>query len=186
MKKEATTATPPLFDATTHCLSSYLEIRRAMNDEFLNRWMGEALKLAQKAAEQDEIPIGCLIVGEDKMMAQGMNLREQSHKTTAHAEIVALESYNLAHKTWRLSEETWIFVTAEPCLMCTGALLWARAPRIVYGCSDPRQAGLNRVNPWIDQGVFDHRFKEVRGGVLEAECAQILKDYFKRKRVSAV
>lgn len=153
-----------------------------MNSEFLNRWMGEALKLAQTAAEQDEIPIGCIIVDNSKILAQGINLREQSHKTTAHAEIVALETFNLANQTWRLPEDSWVFVTAEPCLMCTGALLWARAPRIIFGCSDPRQAGLNRVSPWIEQGVFDHRFKEVQGGVLEAECAQILKDYFKTKR----
>lgn len=157
-----------------------------MTGEFLNQWMSEALKLAQRAGEQDEIPIGCIIVGENKVLSLGMNLREQSHKTTAHAEIVALESYNLTHKTWRLPEESWVFVTAEPCLMCTGALLWARAPRIVYGCSDPRQAGLNRVSPWIEQGVFDHRFKEVKGGVLEAECAQLLKDYFKGKRTRTV
>lgn len=153
-----------------------------MNDSFLSYWMGEAIRLAEKAAEKDEIPIGCIIVGENKALSQGMNLREESHKTTAHAEIVALENYNLANQTWRLPEDSWVFVTAEPCLMCTGALLWARASRIVFGCSDPRQAGLNRVSPWIEQGVFDHRFQEVRGGVLEAECAQILKDYFKAKR----
>ncbi len=153
-----------------------------MDKELLNRWMGRALELAQKAREQDEIPIGCIIVVENRIISEGINLRETTHKTTAHAEVVALESYNLAHQTWRLPEESWVFVTAEPCLMCTGALLWARAPRIVYGCSDPRQAGLKRVSPWIEQGVFDHRFKEIQGGVLEAECAQILKDYFKTKR----
>jgi len=153
-----------------------------MNLESQNNWMSEALSLAKKAAEIDEIPIGCVIIHENKIISHGMNLREKSHKTTAHAEIVALENYNLTHRTWRLPEESWVFVTAEPCLMCTGALLWARAPRIVYGCSDPRQAGLNRVSPWIEQGVFDHRFQEVRGGVLEAECAQVLKDYFKTKR----
>ncbi len=153
-----------------------------MNFESLNFWMREALKLAQKAAELDEIPIGSVIVHENKIISDGMNLREQSHKTTAHAEIVALEKYNLAQKSWRLPEESWVFVTAEPCMMCAGALLWARAARIVYGCSDPKQAGLNRISPWIEQGVFDHRFKGVQGGILESDCAQILKDYFKTKR----
>lgn len=153
-----------------------------MRENFLQLWMGEALKLAQRAAEKDEIPIGCVIIHDNKILSQGMNLREESHKTTAHAEIVALENYNLAFKTWRLPEDSWIFVTAEPCLMCAGALLWARANRIVYGCSDPREAGLKRIVPWIEQGVFDHRFKEVQGGILEADCARILKDYFKAKR----
>jgi tRNA(adenine34) deaminase len=145
-------------------------------------WMKEALKLAEEARAKDEIPIGCLILKDNQLLSSGLNLRESSHKTTAHAEIVALEKYNLENQTWRLPEGSLVIVTAEPCLMCAGALLWARADRIIYGCSDPREAGLKRLIPWIEQGIFDHRFKEVKGGVLEAECAQILKDYFKTKR----
>ena len=153
-----------------------------MELENLQSWMAMALDLAKEAAAQDEIPIGCVIVHENKVLSQGLNQREQSHKTTSHAEIVALEKFNVAQKTWRLPENSWVFVTAEPCLMCAGALLWARAQNIVFGCSDPRQAGLIRLTPWIEQGVFDHRFQTVQGGILEGECAQVLKDYFKAKR----
>ncbi len=153
-----------------------------MQVELIEKWMKEALNLAEQAAKQDEIPIGCVIVHNNQLIGSGMNLRETTHKTTAHAEIVALENYNIAHGTWRLPENTWVIVTAEPCLMCAGALLWGRAARVVFGCYDPRKAGLGRLNQWIEEGIFDHRFQEVRGGILEADCAQILKDYFKSKR----
>ncbi len=154
-----------------------------MEMEKIQYWMGHAVKLAQQAATQDEIPIGCVIVHNGTAISDGMNLREQSHKTTDHAEIVALEKFNLKNHTWRLPENSWVFVTAEPCMMCTGALLWARAQNVVFGCPDPKQAGILRISPWIEQGVFDHRFENVLGGVLEKECAQLLKDYFKAKRV---
>ncbi|NBY20023.1 nucleoside deaminase [bacterium] len=147
-----------------YCFRSLLEIRKTMDKELLNRWMGRALELAQKAREQDEIPIGCIIVVENRIISEGINLRETTHKTTAHAEVVALESYNLAHQTWRLPEESWVFVTAEPCLMCTGALLWARAPRIVYGCSDPRQAGLKRVSHGSNRGFSTIDLRRFRVG----------------------
>lgn len=153
-----------------------------MEIENLQYWMRAALDLANQAAAQDEIPIGCVIVHENKLISQGLNLREQTHKTTAHAEIIALEKFNLTHKTWRLPENSWVFVTAEPCLMCSGALLWARAKNIIFGCSDPRQAGIVRITDWVEQGVFDHKFDKVLGGILESECSQILKDYFKSKR----
>lgn len=153
-----------------------------MESKELQHWMSLALDQAKQAAAQDEIPIGCVIVHENKVLAQGMNLRELTHKTTAHAEIVALEKFNLEHQTWRLPENSWVFITAEPCLMCSSALLWARAHHIVFGCSDPRQAGLIRIKDWIEQGIFDHRFEKILGGILENECGQVLKDYFKSKR----
>lgn len=148
----------------------------------LEQWMQVALKLAAEAEKKDEVPIGCVFVHDGKLLTQGMNLREETHRTTAHAEIVALETYNANAKSWRLPPNTSVIVTAEPCPMCTCALIWARADNIYFGCADTKNAGLLRLSPLIEAGTFDHRFNLVRGGILETECAAIMKNYFKAKR----
>lgn len=153
-----------------------------MDESRLIHWMEAALSLAARAAANDEVPVGCVIVSNDELIAQGMNAREATLRTTAHAEIVALENYNAKFKTWRLPEGASIFVTAEPCMMCTGALLWGRATHIYFGCSDPKNAGLNHIKAGIESGKFDHKFQTIQGGILEKRSIAILKSYFKTKR----
>ena len=145
-------------------------------------FMFQAYELAVSAMKHDEVPIGALLVNQQEILGCGANGREKSGRTTAHAEIMALEDYNRRTGQWRLPPGTAIFTTVEPCLMCTGALLWARADYVIYGCLDSRHAGLERVLPLIHHGVYDHRFKEVQGGVLGERCSQLMTGYFRAKR----
>lgn len=157
-----------------------------MNENEKILWMKQALLLAKQAREINEVPVGAVLVREGQIIGQGFNRRILTGKTTAHAEIEALESYNLKSKEWRVFPGTSLFVTVEPCLMCTGALLWARVDCIYFGCADPKSAGIHQVKNLIDEGVFDHRFELIEGGVLEKECSDEIKDYFvelrKRKK----
>ena len=146
------------------------------------RWMGEAIRLAGEAGARDEVPIGAVLVQEGKILASGANARETSHRTTAHAEIEALTAFNVANKTWRLPPGTSLFVTIAPCLMCTGALLWARLENIYYGCPDPRNAGLSTQLDLIRAGRFDHKFAEVESGVEADRCSALITNFFRRKR----
>lgn len=141
-----------------------------------------AIDLAKEAELLDEVPIGAVLVHEGKIIGKGYNLREKTGKTTAHAEIQALEDYNNHTQEWRLPIGTSLYVTAEPCLMCTGALLWARLDHLFYGALDPKGASLRTFLPSIEQGLFDHRFKEVEGGILGDVCSSLLSNYFKKKR----
>lgn len=150
--------------------------------EQLTQWMEEALALADAARAKDEVPVGALLVHEGQIIGRGMNLRETHHRTVSHAEVVALEDYSSQIHQWRVPIGTTLVVTVEPCLMCTGALLWSRVSHIVYGCRDTRNAGLLRVEPLISQGVYDHRFVSIEGGVLSEKCARLMSDYFKAKR----
>jgi tRNA(adenine34) deaminase len=145
--------------------------------------MLEALKLARESAAEDEVPIGAVIVSQTgEILARGRNIREKTKRTTAHAEIVALEDFNARFSTWRLPPESQLYVTVEPCLMCTGALLWARLHTIVYGCNDTKNAGLQRILPLMETGVFDHKFTRVEDKVMETECATLISTYFQEKR----
>ena len=145
-------------------------------------WMAQAFELAANAALRDEVPVGALLVKGGEILGTGSNSREKSNRTTAHAEIIALEDYNRRFSSWRLPSGTFLFVTAEPCLMCTGALLWARLDRVVYGCPDPKNAGLTKVLPHIQSGTYDHLFVEVSGGILADRCSSLMSNYFKQKR----
>lgn len=145
--------------------------------------MKKALSLAEAAEAKDEVPVGAVLVLEDQILGEGFNLRETSRRSTSHAEIEALEDYHRRFRQWRLPPGATLYVTAEPCLMCTGALLAARLSHLVYGCSDTRNASYRRIQPFIDAGVYDHRFLTVQGGYLEAECAERLSRYFRKKRV---
>jgi len=141
-----------------------------------------AIDLAKNAEQLDEVPIGAVLIHEGKIIGKGYNLREKTGKTTAHAEIQALEDYNQQAQSWRLPAGASLYVTTEPCLMCTGALLWARLDHLFYGALDPKGAGLRTFLPTIEQGLFDHRFKEVEGGILGDVCGSLLSNYFRKKR----
>jgi len=146
-------------------------------------WMTQALELATSAAREDEVPVGALLVHEGEVIGMGANARERSHRTVAHAEIVALEDYSRRTGQWRLPIGASLYVTAEPCLMCTGALIWARVTHVNYGCSDTKDAGLELILPTIEEGTFDHRFQTVQGGILADRCGDLLSRYFKQKRL---
>ena len=144
--------------------------------------MSQAIELAKEAAIADEVPVGALLICDDRIIGQGRNSREETHRTVAHAEVMALEDYSRKTGEWRLPPETMLMVTTEPCLMCTGALLWARVTHLYFGCSDPRNAGIFRLIHLIEAGTYDHRFKTLQGGILSRQCGQLMSAYFQAKR----
>jgi tRNA(adenine34) deaminase len=149
-------------------------INLLMTDE---QYMREALKQAQRAFEEDEVPIGAIVVMNDKIIAKGYNQVEKLTDSTAHAEIIALTTaYNFLGSKY-LPDAT-LYVTVQPCIMCSGALYWSKIGRVVYGTEDEKN-GYKRVAG--NNSPF-HPKTEVIGGVLQDECVQLMKDFFKAKR----
>jgi tRNA(adenine34) deaminase len=141
------------------------------------QYMKEALKQAQKAFEEDEVPIGAVVVLNGKVIAKGYNQVERLTDSTAHAEIIALTTaYNFLGSKY-LPEAT-LYVTIQPCIMCSGALYWSKIGRVVYGAEDEKN-GYKRVAG--NNSPF-HPKTEIVGGVLQEECVQLMKDFFKAKR----
>ena len=143
-------------------------------------FMKEALKEAAKARKKDEVPIGAVIVHNNKIIAKGHNLRETKHDALGHAEIIAIRKANKKLKSWRLVDCT-IYVTVEPCSMCAGAILQSRIDRIVYGTEDIKGGALGSSYNLFEQKNINH-IPEIVSGVLKEECSQIIKDFFKKKR----
>jgi tRNA(adenine34) deaminase len=144
------------------------------------KYMRRALKQADKAAARGEVPVGCVIVIGDKVVARGHNLKETRNDPTAHAEIVALRKAGKKRGSWRLDQAT-VYVTCEPCPMCAGALVWARVKRVVYGCRDPKAGAIDTFYGVGKDPRLNHRF-EVASGVLEKECQGRLSGFFKKIR----
>ena len=144
------------------------------------KYMSIAIKEAKKAEALDEVPVGCVIVNDNKIIAKGHNLREQKLDPTMHAEIVAIRKACKKNKSWRLEGST-IYITIEPCAMCAGTILWSRCARIVYGASDPKGGAIESSLHLFESKNINHH-PEIVGGVLKEECAKIIKDYFKNKR----
>ena len=138
-------------------------------------FMNEALKEAQKAFNADEVPVGAVIVAENKIIARGHNLTEQLNDVTAHAEMQTITSAANYIGGKYLNDCT-LYVTLEPCLMCAGALHWTHITKIVYGASDDKK-GFSKIN----QPVLHPKTVVVKG-VLEEQCSRILKDFFQKKR----
>ena len=143
-------------------------------------FMKEALKEAAKARKKDEVPIGAIIVHNNKIIAKGHNLRETKHDALGHAEIIAIRKANKKLKSWRLVDCT-IYVTVEPCSMCAGAILQSRIGRIVYGTEDIKGGALGSSYNLFEQKNINH-IPEIASGVLKEECSQIIKEFFKNKR----
>lgn len=137
--------------------------------------MREALKEAQKALEADEVPIGCVIVWKDRIIARAFNRTEQLKDFTAHAEMQAFTSAAEYLNNKYLNECT-LYVTLEPCAMCSGAAFWTQLGGIVFGATD-RKRGVSQISHQIL-----HPSTHVKSGLLEKECAALLSDFFKRKR----
>jgi tRNA(adenine34) deaminase len=148
------------------------------SDEALTRaWMREALVEAKAAATFGDVPIGCLLVDANgDVIGRGHNEREKTKDPTAHAEIVALREASKKLGSWRLEGVTAI-VTLEPCAMCAGAFVHARVARVVYGCDDPKGGAVTTLFAIGQDPRLNHRFVVTRG-VLEDECAGVLKEFF--------
>jgi tRNA(adenine34) deaminase len=138
-------------------------------------FMNEAFKEAQKAFDADEVPVGAVIVAENKIIARGHNLTEQLNDVTAHAEMQTITSAANYIGGKYLNDCT-LYVTLEPCLMCAGALHWTHITKIVYGASDDKK-GFSKIN----QPVLHPKTIVVKG-ILEEQCSRILKDFFQKKR----
>lgn len=148
----------------------------AMNEFFMKK----ALEEARKAFEKDEVPVGAIIVRNGEIIAAAHNCRELSKDATAHAEMLAIREACETLGGWRLLDCD-MYVTLEPCSMCSGAILQARIERLYIGAMDPKGGAAGSILNLFEGYHFNHETEVVKG-ILEAECSQILKDFFKRKR----
>jgi tRNA(adenine34) deaminase len=143
-------------------------------------FMREAMAEARLALEHDDVPIGAVVVHQNQIIGRGRNERERRQDPTAHAEILALREAAAALGSWRVLDST-LYVTLEPCAMCAGAIVLARAPRVVYGCPDPKAGAAGSVLDVLAEPRLNHR-PEVVGGVLGEECAELLREFFRARR----
>jgi tRNA(adenine34) deaminase len=146
-------------------------------DEYLMRL---ALREAERAAEHDDVPIGCVIAHEGEVIAAAGNERELRSDPTAHAEVLALREAGRVLESWRLTA-TALYVTLEPCAMCAGAIVLARVPRVVYGAPDPKAGAAGGVLDVLGEPRLNHR-PEVASGLLAGESAALLRQFFALKR----
>jgi tRNA(adenine34) deaminase len=156
---------------------------RSMTERFFPRedyFMRLALREAERALEHDDVPIGAVVVRGGEVIGAGHNERELRQDPTAHAEIIALREAAQALDTWRVLDSV-IYVTLEPCAMCAGAIVLARVPRLVYGTADPKAGAAGSVLDVLGEPRLNHR-PEVAGGLLAAECAELLSAFFAQRR----
>lgn len=149
-----------------------------MKDE--NYFMKKAIALAKKAAEADEVPVGAVIVKDGKIIARGVNKKERKNCALFHAEIVAIERACRRLGNWYL-DGCEMYVTLEPCPMCAGALVNSRLDKLVFGAYDPKSGCCGSVMNITDDERFNHRL-QVKGGVMQQECASLLSEFFAAKR----
>ena len=152
-----------------------------MDNEIDNRYMKLAIDQAFIAEENGDVPIGCIIVHENKVIGRAYNQREQLQDPTAHAEIIALTQAASSLESWRLLDCT-MYVTLEPCCMCAGALVLARMKRLVYGCDDPKTGAVKSLYNIVQDDRLNDKV-EVTSGVMADECSTLLQMFFKRRRI---
>jgi len=143
-------------------------------------WMQRAMAEAARAQGKDEVPIGCLIVRDGRVIARGHNLRESAQDPAAHAELIAIRKAARKLGSWRLLDTT-LYVTLEPCLMCMGAIILARIPTVVFGCFDPKGGAAGSLYDLSDDPRLNHRVQLIPR-VLEAECSHQLSGFFRELR----
>ena len=148
-----------------------------LNDE---HWMRYAIRLAQRAQDQGEVPIGALIVKDNCCIAEGWNQPITSHDPTAHAEMIAIRNAGKALRNYRLIGAT-LYVTLEPCVMCMGAIIHARIERLVFGANDPKRGAVCHALNLTEVSFLNHRV-EWRGEVLGDICSTMLLDFFRERR----
>lgn len=149
-------------------------------NEFNIKYMREALKQAQKAAESDETPIGAVIVHDGKIIARGRNMRETKKNSLCHAEISAINKASKKLGGWRLPDCD-LYVTLEPCPMCAGAVIAARIDNVYFGAYDKKTGSAGSAVNLFERDLFNHNVNVV-GGVMEDECSEIIKSFFKKLR----
>ena len=143
-------------------------------------WMRYALTLAKQAEDEGEVPVGAVVVRDNKLVSEGWNQPIKGHDPTSHAEIMALRSAGREERNYRIPGAS-LYVTLEPCVMCVGAIMHARIKRVVYGASDPRAGAAGSVFSLLDSAQFNHKI-EIQSGVLADDCGEILKCFFKARR----
>lgn len=144
-------------------------------------FMREALKEAQKSLAKEEIPIGCVLVKDGQIIGRGHNAREDLHQAIMHAEIMAIQEANHKVGNWRLLE-TSLFVTIEPCVMCSGAIGLARIPQVFYGAANPKFGAAGSLYDILTDTRLNHRV-HVETGILEDDCAAIMQSFFRQRRL---
>ena len=144
------------------------------------KYMKEAIRQSRKAYAIGEVPIGCVIVYKDKIIGRGYNRRMADKNTLSHAELIAIRKASRKMDDWRLEECT-MYVTLEPCQMCSGAIVQSRMSRVVVGCMNPKAGCAGSILNLLQMKEFNHQ-AELTTGVLEEECSQMMKDFFKELR----
>ena len=148
-----------------------------VNDEY---YMNLAIEEAEKAQQLGEVPIGAIIVKDDEIIASAHNLRETAQQPTAHAEHIAIERASKVVGSWRLEDCT-LYVTLEPCVMCAGAIVMSRIPKVVFGAMDPKGGCSGSLMNLLEEPRFNHRASVITG-VLENECGDLLRNFFRELR----
>ncbi|MDR3491821.1 MAG: tRNA adenosine(34) deaminase TadA [Gammaproteobacteria bacterium] len=143
-------------------------------------WMQHAIKLAEAAAKNNEVPVGAVLVKDDEIISEGLNSPIYDFDPTAHAEILALREGGKNLGNYRLVNTT-LYVTLEPCVMCVGAMIHARIQRLVFGAYDPKAGAIDSAFNLLESKKFNHHF-EYQGGLFAQECGKLLQDFFKAKR----
>ena len=145
------------------------------------KWMQRAFELAQKARDHDEVPVGAVIVYEDKIIGEGWNQPISSHDPTAHAEIIALRNAGNNVGNYRLPDAT-MYVTLEPCAMCAGAIVHARLAKLVFAAADPKTGACGSIFNLLQTEELNHKV-EIDKGIMEDECRLLIQTFFKEKRI---
>lgn len=147
-----------------------------MNDEF---FMEKAYLEALKALKKDEVPVGAVIVKDNRIVARAYNQRESQNLATAHAETLAINEACLKLKSWRL-DDCILYTTLEPCIMCSGVIIQSRIKKVIYGAKDTRWLSLEKIIHHQEYNL--NHMPIVQGGILEEKCSSLIKNYFKQKR----
>ncbi len=144
------------------------------------RWMEDALRMAERSLTSEDVPVGAVIVHEGHIIGRGCNEREKLQDPTAHAEMIAMTAAAQHLGQWRLDDCT-LYVTLEPCIMCAGAMVLARLPRLVYGATDPKAGACGSLYQITQDPRLNHRIETVTG-VLAEPAADLLREFFRRRR----
>lgn len=150
------------------------------NPDLHQLYMRMAMDQAQAADQQDEVPVGAIVVHNSRVIAAAYNQREQLRDPTAHAEMIAITQAAESMKSWRLEDCT-LYVTLEPCPMCAGAILQARIPWLVYGAADPKAGAVHSLFEMLSDHRLNHE-TQVVSGIMADECGKLLQDFFRRQR----
>ena len=146
------------------------------------KWMQYALKLAERSRDEGEVPVGAVIIKDEKLIAEGWNQPIDRNDATAHAEIMAIRAAGEVLNNYRLPDTT-LYVTLEPCTMCVGAIIHARIANVIFGAPDPKTGAAGSVVDVFSADCHNHQVR-VNGGVMMNDCGQILREFFRERRAS--